>query len=101
MFRQLVTATLLCLILSPGIHAQAGKRSVADLVADLKKGEKEQLQAIQELESLGDKASEAGPALVELLPAKSEDVRLQATIALGKIGKPAVGPLSKALESED
>src|SRR4029077_13080396 len=53
------------------------------------------------LESLGDKAAAAAPAIVELLPTKNEDVRLQAALTLGAIGLPSVEPLTKALASED
>jgi HEAT repeat protein len=105
MCRNVLLVTLLglgCwLVPSPPSQADEPKRSIADLVADLKKGDKEQLRAIQELEALGDKAAEAVTALVELLQSKNEDVRLQATMALGKIGRPAVAPLSKALAAKD
>src|SRR5205814_1048474 len=66
-----------------------------------KKGETEQLKALQGLEALGDKAAEAVPALMPLLQSKSEDVRLQTTITLGKIGKASVQPLTKALADAD
>lgn len=102
MFGNQLLSSLFCLaiwvIASPG-QAQEPKRSVAELVGDLKKGEKEQLRALQDLEALGDKAAEAAQAVVDLLQAKSEDVRLQATLTLGKIGRPAVEPLTKALQS--
>jgi HEAT repeat protein len=105
MCRFSISAMFLCLGLVaiwPGAGiAQQPKRSVAELIADLKRGEKEQLQAIAQLDALGEKAAEAAPALVAVLQSKSEDVRLQATMALGKIGKAAVGPLSKALEAKD
>src|SRR6516165_10385140 len=54
-------------ILQPYSQAGQAKRSIADIVADLKK------------------------------PAKNEDVRLHVAMAMAKIGKPAVAPLSKAL----
>jgi HEAT repeat protein len=73
------------------------KRSVAELIAALKKSDAEKLKAIEELEQLGDKAGEAAPALIALLPAKNEDVRLHVAMAMAKIGKPAVAPLQKAL----
>src|SRR5438128_11460 len=78
-------------------QARAGqpKRSLANLIADLKKGEKEQLKAIEELDALGEKAADAAPALVEVFHSKSEDVRLGAALALGKIGKAAIEPLIK------
>src|SRR5262249_9072376 len=104
MRRNVLLAALLCvawLAHDRLARAEEPKRSVKALVADLKKGDKEQLKAIGELEAMGEKAAEAVPALIELLPGKSEDVRLQATMALGKIGKAAVEPLQKALASED
>ena len=86
---------------APSCQAGQGKRSIADIVADLKKAGAEKLKAIAELEALGEKAAEAAPALIELLPAKNEDVRLGSVMALGKIGQPAVEPLSKAFASKD
>jgi HEAT repeat protein len=84
------------------LHSQGDtRRPVADLVADLKKGDPEKLKAIKELEALGEKAAEAAPALVELLRGNNEDVRLQATIALGKIGNASAEPLAKALSDKD
>src|SRR5262245_46883820 len=100
MSRHVLLSALFCVVLLESLPAQ-GKRSVADLVADLKKSDKERFQALQELESLGDKAADAVPALIDLLDRKDEDVRLQATIVLGKIGRPAVEPLTKALTSKD
>jgi HEAT repeat protein len=82
-------------------EAQAGKLSVADLIADLKKGDKEKFAALEQLEALGEKAAEAVPALIELLPGKNEDVRLATAMTLGKIGKPAVDPLVKATTDKD
>lgn len=88
-------------LLGPAGRAAQTKRPLAQLIADLKKGEKEQLQAISELEALGPKAAEAVPALIAVLDTKNEDVRLSATMALGKIGQPAVAGLSKAIKSPD
>src|SRR6516225_4077711 len=105
MCRPLLPPIVLCLsvwaVVAPLGLAQKTKRPVADLIADLKKGEKEQLQAIQELEALGDKAAEAVGPLIDLLPVKNEDVRLQAALALGKIGPKAIGPLIKAVAHAD
>src|SRR5437870_3852559 len=84
-------------VLLPQTAAGQGKRSVADLVADLKKGDNDKLKAIEELASLGEKAGDAVPALIALLPAKNEDVRLHVAMAMSKIGTPAVEPISKAL----
>lgn len=96
---------LVCFSLGLGLGATnlagAGQRSLSAIVADLKKGDKEKLQALQELEALGDKASSAAAAVVDVLQTPSDDVRLQATLALGKIGKSAVEPLTRALSSKD
>lgn len=94
-----IIVALLCAV--PLSQVQAGKRSVAELVAELKKSDKEKLAALEQLEALGVKAADAAPAVVDLLPGKNEDVRLAAAMALGKIGRPAVGPLVKSLESAD
>src|SRR5439155_431521 len=80
----------------PQSHTQP-TRSVADLIAELKKGDKEKFKAIEELEALGDKAGDAVPALIDLLHVKNEDVRLHVAMAMAKIGRPAVEPLVKAL----
>jgi HEAT repeat protein len=92
-------------------RSQAGKsqRTLCDIVADLKKGEKKITKAIQELEAwdikvailAGEKPVKGVAALADLLTTKNEDVRLAVTFALGKIGTPAVAPLSKALASMD
>jgi HEAT repeat protein len=105
MCRSVLVSALVCLswwAVAPTV-AQAGgsKRPVADLVADLHKGEKEQLQAIEGLAALGEKAAEAAPALVEVFRDKNEYVRLQTAIALGKVGRPAVEPLTHALGAAD
>src|SRR5262249_47897999 len=97
----LLTLACLSFFLGSAVDSGQGKRSVADLIADLKKPEAERLKAIQELEALGEKAAEAAPALVDLLSLKDEDTRLQTAIALGKIGPAAVAPLTKALEARD
>src|SRR5436190_10866055 len=103
MLQHLLLPAMLCLtgtVVAPAQKTSEGKqRPVADLVADLKKGEQERTAALLELEALGAKAAPAVPALVELMGAKDEFTRLQAAIALGKIGKPAVEPLTRALAS--
>src|SRR6476661_10490922 len=73
----------------------AQQPSVADLIAQLKKSDAEKLKALEAIDTLGPKATEATPALIELLSYKNEDVRLAATMALGKIGASAVEPLNK------
>jgi HEAT repeat protein len=98
-------AVLVCLTAwagsSSSCPAGGSTRPIAALIADLKKGDKERFAAMEELGARGEKAAEAIPALIALLPTKSEDVKLHATLALGKIGAPAVGPLSKAYDSKD
>src|SRR5262249_40590825 len=105
MLQHLLLPALLCLTgpaVAPAQQTAEGKqRSVADLVADLKKGEQERMKALQELEALGEKAGRRVPALMERLAAKDELPRLQSTIVLGKIGKAAVEPLTRALASAD
>ena len=91
----------LCLLIAAPPAPAGSKRSVKDIIADLKRGDKERFAAMEELGALGEKAADAVPALVALLPTKSEDVRLHATLALGKIGAPSVEPLSRAYESKD
>lgn len=104
MFRTPTLSTLLVaasLALAGNLEAQTTTRSVQDLIADLDKGDKEKLKALQELETLGAKAADAAMAVVGTLATKNEDVRLQAAMTAGKIGAAAVKPLSKALESRD
>jgi HEAT repeat protein len=105
MLRHLILSALICLgwpIVSPAQNPkEAQQRSITDLVADLKKGEKERLRALEELELRGAKAAEAAPALVDLLSIKDEFTRLQTAIVLGKIGKAAVEPLTRVLASPD
>ena len=97
MRRIVLFCTLLSAVLISRAEAGQPKRSVAELITELKKGDDIKLKAIAELEALGDKAGEAVPALIDLLFAKNEDVRLHVVMAMAKIGKPAVDPLTKAL----
>ncbi len=85
-------------VLTATLSAQTS-RPIAELIADLKKDDKAKFKAIEDLEALGAKAGEAVPAMIDLLPAKNEDVRLHVAMAMAKIGKPAVAPLSKSLAS--
>ena len=101
MIRHALIVAIVLLSAAPICTAQQGKLTVSELIVELKKGDKSKLGALEQLEALGEKAAEAAPALVELLPDKNEDVRLAAAIVLGKIGKPAVEPLVKALDSKD
>ena len=95
----LCVSVLNLLFVTPIATAQA-QRSVADLVSDLIKSDAEKLKAIEQLDAIGEKAADAAPALVQLLSLKNEDVRLAATMALGKIGKPAVEPIQKYLDAQ-
>ncbi len=95
---------LLCLVgcaLAALLGATAGQPEtdpkVAGLIADLKNPQKNKAETAQALGDLKEKAAPAVPALVKLFEDKDEYVRLQAALALGKIGKPAVAPLTKAV----
>src|SRR5260370_5995098 len=55
------------------------------------------IQAIMDLADFGPKAAPALPDLLEALQTKNEDLRLNASIALVKIGKPAIEPVAKLL----
>ena len=112
MCRNILLLTMLGLglfIFQPRSEAGKSQRSLAAIVADLKKGEKESQKAIQELETwdlkaairTGEKPAAAISGLVDLLTIKNEDVRLAVTFALGRIGAPAVDPLSKVLASKE
>src|ERR1043166_1526408 len=70
------------------------------LIRDLDKVDT-RLPALMELAELGPKAAPAVPALVKMLHVNDNDVRLNAAIALGKVGKAAVGPLVAELASKD
>ncbi len=83
------------------LSLEAPPEPVASLLADLQKGDREKLLALHSLEALGPKAAGAVSALVELLAVKNEEVRLQSALVLGKIGGPAVVPLTGALGSSD
>ena len=98
MCRTILGCLLLLSSLPAAIEANQPKRPIAEIIGDLKKGDEAKLKAIAELEEYGDKASDAVPALVDLLHIKNEDVRLHVVMAMAKIGQPAVDPLSNALE---
>src|SRR5437016_5489670 len=59
------------------------------------------VQAIMGLADFGAAAAPAVPKLVAALKTDDEDLRLNAAIALGKIGKDAVPPLTEMLQSQD
>ena len=104
MLRHLLLPALLCLggsVVASAQNPAVAKRAVADLIAELKNGEREKTQAFQELEALGPKAAEAIPALVELLAENNKNDHLRAIIVLGKIGQPAVQRLTEILTCVD
>jgi HEAT repeat protein len=70
-------------------------KSLIDKLKD--KAAAARLAAIGALANLGPKAEAAVPALVETLAAGNEDVKLNTALALGRIAKPAAGPLAEAL----
>ena len=86
MYRPLLACIVVTLAVAVSPIEAGQKRSVADLIADLKKTDVEKLKALEALEALGDKAGEAAPALVELLAQQTEDVRLAAAMG-GRVGR--------------
>src|SRR5262245_35247779 len=65
------------------------------------KDPKVQHAAMLDLEEFGPHAAPAVPALVKALQHVNNDLRLQAAITLGKIGKEAVTPVARLLDSDD
>jgi HEAT repeat protein len=99
MLRPILAALLVnCCV---AVAAEDARGPVAALLDELKKGDAQKIVACQKLEELGPKAAEAASALVGLFATKNEDVRLHAALALGKIGGPAVAPLTTALVDKD
>jgi HEAT repeat protein len=78
-------------------HAQdKTKQSLDKLLQTIKNSKpEERTDAIAQIAKLD--ANLAVPALVGLFRMNDEDVRLHATLALGGLGKPAIGALEKAL----
>src|SRR5436190_24167362 len=75
---------------------------VADLIKRLDSGDvPAKLAALTALADLGPTAHDAVSALVQALQTKNEDVRLNAAIALGKIGKASVPAVVKLLDSTE
>src|SRR4051812_20475442 len=71
-----------------------GGKKVESLITDLKSTDNAvRLAAVTALAAQGPKAEAAVPGLVEVLRANNEDLRLNAAIALGKVGKAAVPAL--------
>ena len=96
-----ILSALLVGVLSIAGPLYADGAEVGSLIADLKKGDAEKVSAAEKLEAMGPKAAEATSALVGLFSTKNEDVRLHAALALGKIGKAAIEPLTAALGDSD
>jgi HEAT repeat protein len=99
-----LVALALCAGADPGTARAADARQ--DEVDGLRKvlagtDDNARYQALLRLQDLGPKAAAAAPDLTLLFTAKSEDIRLNAAIALGKIGKAAVPELRKPLAGDD
>ena len=79
------------------------KKIIATLIKDLEKKDNgdARVQAAMGLADFGPLAESAVPALIDALQTKDEDLRLNAAIALGKIGKAGVAPLGEMLSSPD
>jgi HEAT repeat protein len=118
MNRTLIVATGFAVLAVAVIQAQETqpakgdpKKIVAALVKKLDKANAERLQAIMDLADFGAEAAPAIPGLVEALVLQGEvkglgpdhvaDLRLNAAIALSKIGKEAVSSLAELLTSQD
>lgn len=105
--RTIVTfATMLVCIANP-TPAFAQKNDPEKTLADAIKNAKPtsdvnvRIQAIMDLADFGIKAEPALADLLDALTAKNEDLRLNASITLAKIGKPAIAPVSKLLTDDD
>jgi HEAT repeat protein len=76
--------------------------SVPVLLKKIKGADREtRLQALMDLADHGPKAAAAVPALVQLLHDQDEDFRLNAALALGRIGNAAIPALVEALADQD
>ncbi len=95
--RCLLVATIL-VALTARAHAQNADPPLNQLLAQVQQ-DKHRASAIAQIARL--KPNVAVPVLIGLLPTPSEEIRLDAAMALGAIGKPAVGPLQKALAHPD
>ncbi len=99
--------SLTLLIGAAAAPAQAQKADPEKTLAEALKNAKQtsdvnvRIQAIMELADFGAKAEPALSDLLDALAAKNEDLRLNASIALAKIGKPAIAPVSKLLTDDD
>src|SRR5438105_8488020 len=79
------------------------KQVLARWLKDIKQSgdEQRQLDAAMGLADFGPLAEPALPDLLMLLRSKNEDLRLNAAIALGKIGQPAVASLAELVDDKD
>ena len=106
----LTSAIMLGLAASPGEAQKIEPKKVDDpekVLAGLLKTVKQKdnidarIQAMMDLADFGPKAAPALPDLLEALQTKNEDLRLNASIVLVKIGKPAIEPVAMLLKSPD
>src|SRR5438067_2135575 len=106
--RNLFVTLLIGVLASQGrAQPQPGKpadpeKVFAEAIKNIKQKDKIDLR-IQAAMDLADFGARAEPALHDLLDAlttKNEDLRLNAAIALAKIGKPSVEPVAKLLSSD-
>jgi HEAT repeat protein len=71
--------------------AGCGKKSTADLIADLKSSEdRDRIIAVRLLPERKADAAEVVPALIEALKDKESDIRISAAIGLGYFGEQAL-----------
>src|SRR5438094_9041509 len=94
-----IPLVVICTLFAVLTNAAAQDKSqLAGLIDKLKNGnDAAKIAAAVALAEFGSDAEPAVPALVSALQAKSEDVRLNAAIALGKVGAAAVEPVAKLL----
>jgi len=76
-------------------------KTLARLLKNLEKDTGDKVPIIVALAEFGPKAEPAIPTLIKSLEVKNEDLRLNAAITLGKIGKASVAPLAELLASKD
>ncbi len=96
--RACLLAAMLLVAIAVHAPAQNAEPPLDRLLAQVKKG-KNRSAAIARIAQL--KPDVAVPALIGLFAMPSEEVRLHAAMALGGIGKPAVGALQKSLGDSD
>jgi HEAT repeat protein len=82
--------------------ASADQQKVQALINDLKSTDNNvRLKAVAALADFGPGAEPAVPALTDALQVKNEDLRLNAAMTLGKVGKVAIPAIGKLLDSTD